>query len=107
MLEHLDHIEHLLTRLVTYLTFGADSPNEQLSVAGWAVMSVILVPVGVMLWLMSSGRLPAYIVQVQDEDDARKSGSPARGYEPLRRHQESDVWRRCPSASLAPAVFPA
>jgi len=66
----------LVWGLVTYLTFGAESPNEQLSVAGWAVMTVILVLVGVMLWLMSSGRLPAYIVEVEDEDETRKSGSP-------------------------------
>ena len=58
--------------LVTYLTFGGDSPHEQLSVAGWAVMTVILVLVGVMLWLMSSGRLPAYIVEVEDEDEEQK-----------------------------------
>jgi hypothetical protein len=58
----------LVWALVTYLTFGTDSPNEQLSVAGWAVMTVILLLVGVMLWLMSSGRLPAYIVEVEDDE---------------------------------------
>ncbi len=62
----------LVWGLVTYLTFGATSPSEQLSVGGWAVMTVILVLVGVMLWLMASGRLPAYIVEVDDGDETRK-----------------------------------
>lgn len=63
----------LVWGLVTYLTFGAESPTEQLSVAGWAVMTVIVLLVGLMLWLMSSGRLPAYIVEVEDEDEIPKS----------------------------------
>jgi hypothetical protein len=39
---------------------------------GWAVATIVLALVGVMLWLMSTGRLPAYIIEIEDSEEPRK-----------------------------------
>lgn len=58
--------------VVTYLAFLSSEGREELGVAGWLVMTLVLVLVGVMVWLMASGRLPAYLIEVEDTDDPVK-----------------------------------
>jgi type IV secretory pathway TrbF-like protein len=39
----------------------------------WGIITyAAFVLVGVMLWLMASGRLPAYVIEVDDADDSTK-----------------------------------
>jgi hypothetical protein len=63
----------LMWGLITYRVFGTGPGREQLGLAGWAVVSLILLLVGIMMWLMSAGRLPAYIVEIDDSEDATQS----------------------------------
>lgn len=62
----------LMWAFITYSVFGTPAGREELGVVGWAVVTVVLALVGVMLWLMGSGRLPAYILEVDDTDEETK-----------------------------------
>ena len=58
----------LIWGFVTYLNFfGPVEGREELGTVGYVVMSAILLGVGVMMWLLSSGKLPAYIIEEEDE----------------------------------------
>ncbi|HEY4526653.1 MAG TPA: hypothetical protein VJK53_02295 [Candidatus Paceibacterota bacterium] len=58
----------LIWGFVTYLNFfGPVESREELGTVGYVVMSAILLGVGVMMWLLSSGKLPAYIIEEDDE----------------------------------------
>jgi hypothetical protein len=63
----------LIWGMVTFAAFGTASGREELGVVGWLGITLILVLVGVMLWLMASGRLPAYIIELEESDDSGKS----------------------------------
>jgi hypothetical protein len=60
----------VLWAIVTYVTF-ATPQGQDLGVLGWLGVTVVILLVGVMLWLMT-GRLPAYIIQIEDADDSAK-----------------------------------
>lgn len=62
----------LIWSTVTYMTFGRPEGREDLGVVGWLLFTVVALLIGVMIWLMASGRLPAYIIEVEDDED----GSP-------------------------------
>lgn len=55
--------------VVTYITFGTPKGREEPGLIGWAAMTVLVVVIGVMLWLMASRKLPAYVLEVEDEDE--------------------------------------
>ncbi len=55
--------------VVTYLTFWTADGRQDLGLVGWIVITVMIVLAGVMLWLMASGRLPTYILEMEIEDD--------------------------------------
>jgi hypothetical protein len=59
----------LVWAVITYVSL------DEIGVAAWAGVSLVLVLVGVMLWLMTSGRLPAYIVEIDDTEDSRSRDS--------------------------------
>lgn len=63
----------LVWGLITYLTFATPSGEEGLGTGGWLIFSAVIVLVGVMLWLMTSGRLPAYEIEIEDPDQPRSS----------------------------------
>lgn len=52
--------------LITYLTFATPDGSD-LGVIGWLAITLILVLVGAVMWLMTSGTLPAYIIEEEDE----------------------------------------
>jgi hypothetical protein len=62
----------LMWAFITYSAFATPSGRDELGVVGWAVATIVLALVGVMLWLMSTGRLPAYIIEIEDSEEPRK-----------------------------------
>lgn len=63
----------LMWGIVTYATFVGDAAGGQMSVVAWLGVTALLILVGVMLWLMTAGRLPAYVVEVDDTNDSSPS----------------------------------
>ena len=57
--------------LITYLEFFSQSNEEELGMVGYLIMTAVLVGVGVVTWLMTSGRLPVYVMNEEEEDSAR------------------------------------
>ncbi|MEX1187454.1 MAG: hypothetical protein WEA80_12760 [Gemmatimonadaceae bacterium] len=57
---------------VTYSAFGTASGREELGVIGWLLMTLVFALVGTILGLMASGKLPAYIVELEDDDEPPK-----------------------------------
>lgn len=52
---------------LTYLTFGGQAAGERPSLGEWAVISIVILGALVMVFLMSYGKLPAYIIREEDE----------------------------------------
>jgi hypothetical protein len=55
--------------LVTFSTFGAASPRSRYEIFRWLGATAIFALVGLMLWLMATGRLPAYVIEIEGSDD--------------------------------------
>jgi hypothetical protein len=53
--------------VITYQTFGTDKGRQEIGVLGWALITVLLLGVGALIWAMASGRLPAYIIEEEDD----------------------------------------
>lgn len=53
--------------LITYQTFFTDQGRQEIGVVGWALISALLLGVGGLIWAMASGRLPAYIIEEEDD----------------------------------------
>jgi hypothetical protein len=62
--------------MATYITFWTADGRQQLGVLGWLGMTVIVFLVAAMMWLMT-GRLPAYIIEVEDEPPTSPRGRAA------------------------------
>lgn len=59
--------------VITYVAFGTPQGRSDFGLIGWIGMSIVILLVGVMIWLMASGRLPAYILEIEeDSDDSTK-----------------------------------
>lgn len=54
---------------ITYMEFFNPANSEQLGMVGYIFMSVLFLGIGVMMWLMTSGKLPAYIIEETEEKD--------------------------------------
>ncbi|HXF05967.1 MAG TPA: hypothetical protein VNM72_11205 [Blastocatellia bacterium] len=52
---------------LTYSTFTGQGSAERLSSGDWVVISVVILGSIVMVFLMSYGKLPAYIIREEDE----------------------------------------
>lgn len=52
--------------MITYQAFWTTQGREELGLVGWLGITVICGLIGIVVWLMSSGKLPAYII----EDDS-------------------------------------
>ena len=59
----------LMWAFITYSAFATPSGRDELGLVGWAVVTIVLALVGVMLWLMSTGKLPAYIIEIEDTEE--------------------------------------
>ena len=58
----------LVWALITYMVFATETGREDPGVVGWAVITGVVLLVGGMMWLMASHRLPAYEIEIEDED---------------------------------------
>ena len=59
----------LIWGLITYLNFfGPQESREELGMVGYIILSIMFLGLGVMMWLLSSGRLPAYLIEEDDEN---------------------------------------
>lgn len=56
---------------LTFTRFFTESGREEIRLVEWLGATAILVFVGVMLWLMGSGRLPAYVIEPGDSDNSK------------------------------------
>jgi len=56
----------IMWAFVTYSAFFA-TQARRMGVAPWALVTALLVLVGGMIWMMSSGKLPAYIIEEEDD----------------------------------------
>lgn len=59
---------------VTYSVFTRGEARSDLGLLGWVVMSVVLLGVGLMLFLMGQRKLPAYVIEEEDEGDGGAPG---------------------------------
>ena len=55
---------------VTYEEFFSEATGE-LGLVGYLVMTSIFIGLAVMMWLMTGGKLPAYVIK--EEDDTQKN----------------------------------
>ncbi len=53
--------------LITYLEFFSETNNEELGLIGYLLLSGIFLSMAVMMWLMTSGKLPAYLIEDDDK----------------------------------------
>jgi len=49
--------------LITYMEFFNPDNQEKMGTVGYLIMSAIFLGVSAILWLMTSGKLPAYIIK--------------------------------------------
>ena len=56
--------------LITYLEFFGSDNEEKMGWVGYWLFSGIFLGLVVMMWLMTSGRLPAYVI----EEDRKQKG---------------------------------
>jgi hypothetical protein len=59
----------MMWALVTFSTFGTASPRSRYEIFRWLGATAIFALVGLVLWLMASGRLPAYVIEIEESDD--------------------------------------
>lgn len=55
---------------ITYLEFFSPDNTEKMGVIGYIFMTGLFLGLSVMMWLMTTGKLPAYIME-DDEDDSK------------------------------------
>ena len=53
--------------VITYQTFGTEQGRQEIGVLAWALISVLLLGVGGLIWAMAAGKLPAYIIEEEDD----------------------------------------
>lgn len=58
----------LIWGLISWSAFCTTSGREELGLVGWLLITAVLGLVAVMMWLMASGRLPAYILEIDDDE---------------------------------------
>jgi hypothetical protein len=55
--------------VVTYIAFATPAGRDELGMFGWVGVTLIFVLVGVVMALMASGKLPAYVIELEDDDE--------------------------------------
>jgi len=54
---------------LTYMEFFNPENPEKMGVIGYVFMTVLFLGLAVMMWLMTSGKLPAYIIEETKEKE--------------------------------------
>ncbi len=57
----------LIWAFITYMEFFSSQAGE-MGTVGYIIMSVVFLGVGLMMWLMTSGKLPAYLIEEDTEE---------------------------------------
>ena len=52
---------------ITYLEYFDDANKDKLGLVGYLFMSALFLGLSVMFWFMTNGRLPAYIIEENEE----------------------------------------
>lgn len=58
--------------VVTYIAFATPAGRDELGVVGWVGVTLIFVLVSVVMVLMAAGKLPAYVIELEDGDELPK-----------------------------------
>lgn len=48
---------------ITYMEFFNPDTDDQMGLIGYILMSAIFLGLAAMMWLMTSGKLPAYVIE--------------------------------------------
>lgn len=54
---------------ITYMEFFNPKNSEKIGLVGYIFMTVLFLGLTVMMWLMTSGKLPAYIIEETKEEE--------------------------------------
>ena len=54
---------------VSYRVFLTERGAEDLGLVGWALMTIVMLGVVVVLFLMGHRKLPAYVIEEEEEED--------------------------------------
>lgn len=57
---------------ITYMEFFSENTEEQLGTVGYIFMSALFLGIGSMMWVMTSGKLPAYIIDDGEDEKSKK-----------------------------------
>ena len=57
---------------VSWLTFFQPDQSERIDIGVWAIVSIVLVMVGVLVGLSASRKLPIYEVESEEEEPPRR-----------------------------------
>jgi hypothetical protein len=65
----------LIWGMIAYLQFGDTTAADKLPWPAFAIMTIVFLGLSIMFWFMTSGKLPAYMIELNDEDknDPNKS----------------------------------
>ena len=58
----------LIWGFITYMEFFNANNPEKMGWVGYVFMSALFLGIAVMMWLMTSGKLPAYIIEEEKEE---------------------------------------
>lgn len=61
----------LVWAMVTYDTFGTAGGPQELGLFGWLGITLLLALIGGVVWLMAAGKLPAYVIEHEDDERDR------------------------------------
>ena len=53
--------------LFTYIEFFDPNASDKMGLVGYIFMSILFLGLSIMMWLMTSGKLPAYIIKETKE----------------------------------------
>ncbi len=56
----------------TYMEFFNAENTDKMGIVGYIFMSILFLGLAVMMWLMTSGKLPAYIIEETKEGEKRE-----------------------------------
>lgn len=56
--------------LITYQEFFSEQAGE-MGVVGYLMMTIIFLGVGLMMWFMTNGKLPAYIMEEEVKEESK------------------------------------
>lgn len=58
----------LIWGFITYMEFFNPENMEKMGMVGYVFMSALFLGIAVMMWLMTGGKLPAYIIEEEKEE---------------------------------------